>query len=59
MRILKKPPSGGFSLTFTKNNNHVYTKKVPNGTRDWSPELGAQPPTVIAAFLLAELTDTF
>lgn len=58
-QILLGPHTRALFLPFTKSHNHVYTKKVPNGTRDWSPELGAQPPTVIAAFLLAEPTDTF
>lgn len=50
----KKHPSGGFSAPFTKNNNHVYTKKVPNGTRDWRPALnGDQSPKGVFLWLIA------
>ncbi len=38
---------------FTKNADYVYTKKVPNGTRDWRPVSWHQSPKGVFLWLIA------
>lgn len=39
-------------LSFTKNHNHVYTKKVPNGTRAWRPDVRCIDTALYGGFLM-------